>query len=103
MMLPQRPYFPTGSLAAAIAYPSEPGAFAAEELTDVLCAVGLPALVDQLEAALYRLIAQRLAGTTIVSIGHRSTLNAFHRRSLVFASEGDHYRVREAAHAPAAL
>jgi putative ATP-binding cassette transporter len=147
MMLPQRPYFPIGSLAAAIAYPSEPGAFAAEELTDVLCAVGLPALVDQLEkeahwnrmlslgeqqrlgiarailqtpdylfldeatasldepaeAALYRLIAQRLAGTTIVSIGHRSTLNAFHRRSLVFASEGDHYRVREAAHAPAAL
>ena len=142
-MLPQRPYFPIGSLAAAIAYPSEPGASAAEELTDVLCAVGLPALVDQLEkeahwnrmlslgeqqrlgiarailqtpdylfldeatasldepaeAALYRLIAQRLAGTTIVSIGHRSTLHAFHRRSLMLVSEGDHYRVREAAHA----
>jgi len=34
------------------------------------------------EAALYRLLEQRLGKTTIVSIGHRSTLAAFHRRSL---------------------
>jgi putative ATP-binding cassette transporter len=147
MMLPQRPYFPVGSLAAAIAYPSQPVAFAAEALADVLSAVGLPGLVEQLEeeahwnrmlslgeqqrlgiarailqqpdylfldeatasldepaeAALYRLIAQRLAETTIVSIGHRSTLHAFHRRSLMLVNEQDHYRVSEAARAPAPL
>src|SRR3954470_7346343 len=33
------------------------------------------------EAALYRLIAQTLPSTTLVSIGHRSTLEAFHRRN----------------------
>ena len=147
MMLPQRPYFPVGSLAAAIAYPSQPGVFAAKALADVLSAVGLPGLVEELEeeahwnrmlslgeqqrlgiarailqqpdylfldeatasldepaeAALYRLIAQRLAGTTIVSIGHRSTLHAFHRRSLMLVNEEDHYRVSEAARAPAPL
>ena len=60
-------------------------------------------LDEPAEAALYRLIAQRLAGTTIVSIGHRSTLHAFHRRSLMLVNEEDHYRVSEAARAPAPL
>jgi putative ATP-binding cassette transporter len=32
------------------------------------------------EAVLYRLLQNRLKGTTIISIGHRSTLGAFHRR-----------------------
>ena len=32
------------------------------------------------EAMLYRLLQDRLKGTTIISIGHRSTLGAFHRR-----------------------
>ena len=36
------------------------------------------------EAALYRLLQERLPNTTIVSIGHRSTLAAFHRRRLAF-------------------
>jgi vitamin B12/bleomycin/antimicrobial peptide transport system ATP-binding/permease protein len=58
-------------------------------------------LDEPAEAALYRLLAQRLAGTAIISIGHRSTLLAFHRRGLVLARDGDHYRVREAALAPA--
>ena len=54
------------------------------------------------EAALYRLLEQRLAASTIVSIGHRSTLAAFHRRRLAFNREGDRYWVREASLAPAA-
>ena len=54
------------------------------------------------EAALYHLLQQRLAAATIVSIGHRATLAAFHRRRLAFAREGDRYWVREGALAPAA-
>lgn len=39
-------------------------------------------LDEPAEAALYRLLQQRLPHTTVVSIGHRSTLTAFHRRSI---------------------
>jgi vitamin B12/bleomycin/antimicrobial peptide transport system ATP-binding/permease protein len=49
------------------------------------------------EAALYTLIGERLPGTSIVSIGHRSTLNAFHRRTITVDDEGDRFRAREAA------
>ncbi len=145
MMLPQRPYFPIGSLAAAISYPAEPGTFSGERLAEVVSAVGLPELADRLgeeahwnrmlslgeqqrlgiaraillapdylfldeatasldepaEAALYRLLAQRLPGAAVVSIGHRSTLAAFHRRGLVLVREGDHHSMREAALAAA--
>ena len=34
------------------------------------------------EAALYRLLGEKLPATTIVSIGHRSTLDAFHQRNV---------------------
>ena len=34
------------------------------------------------EAALYRLLEEKLPATTIVSIGHRSTLDAFHQRNV---------------------
>jgi putative ATP-binding cassette transporter len=54
------------------------------------------------EAMLYRLLDQRLERTTIVSIGHRSTLLAFHRRRLAMVREDDRYRMREAALEPAA-
>jgi putative ATP-binding cassette transporter len=54
------------------------------------------------EAALYRLLEQRLHGATIISIGHRSTLAAFHRRGLTLVRERDRYRMREAALEPAA-
>jgi putative ATP-binding cassette transporter len=54
------------------------------------------------EAALYQLLEQRLAASTIVSIGHRSTLAAFHRRRLAFTREGDRYWLREGTLAPAA-
>jgi putative ATP-binding cassette transporter len=42
------------------------------------------------EAALYRLLQEKLPATTIVSIGHRSTLEALHERNVVLApgSEG---------------
>ena len=146
MALPQRPYFPIGTLAAAVTYPAEPGTFGAEELAEVITAVGLPALAGRLteeahwnrmlslgeqqrlgiarailqapdylfldeatasldeaaEAALYRLLNTRLRRTTIVSIGHRSTLAAFHRRGLVLERDGELNRLREAALEPAA-
>jgi vitamin B12/bleomycin/antimicrobial peptide transport system ATP-binding/permease protein len=146
MILPQRPYFPIGTLAAAVTYPAEPGTFDAETLRDVITAVGLPALAGRLgeeahwnrmlslgeqqrlgiarailqapdylfldeatasldeaaETALYRLLNARLKRSAIVSIGHRSTLTAFHRRGLVLERDGEINRLRQAALAPAA-
>jgi putative ATP-binding cassette transporter len=145
MMLPQRPYFPIAPLAAAIAYPAEPGTFDTAKVAELIAAVGLPALASRIEeeahwnrmlslgeqqrlglarailhapdylfldeatasldepseAALYRLLEQRLGKATIVSIGHRSTLAAFHRRRLAFNRDGDHYALREASLIPA--
>ncbi|MEI8276426.1 MAG: ABC transporter ATP-binding protein/permease [Hyphomicrobiales bacterium] len=139
MMLPQRPYFPIAPLAAAVAYPAEPGTFDSAKVAELIAAVGLPALVprieeeahwnrmlslgeqqrlgiaraillapdylfldeatasldEEAEAAVYRLLEQRLAKTTIVSIGHRSTLAAFHRRRLNFNREGDRFWLRD--------
>src|SRR5262249_17951476 len=48
MALPQRPYFPIGTLAAAVTYPAEPGTFDSEALAEVIRAVGLPALAGRL-------------------------------------------------------
>jgi putative ATP-binding cassette transporter len=48
MMLPQRPYFPVGSLESAVTYPSKSGTFAPERLIEVLESVGLPALAKRL-------------------------------------------------------
>ena len=47
------------------------------------------------EAALYRLLAEKLPATTVVSIGHRSTLEAFHARKVVLAREGERFTVQE--------
>ena len=41
-------------------------------------------LDEQSEADLYRAIAKALPHTTLVSIGHRSSLNAFHKRRIAF-------------------
>ena len=49
------------------------------------------------EAKLYRLLQERLPGAAIVSIGHRSTLTAFHRRGLAFQREGDVAHIAETA------
>ena len=141
MALPQRPYFPIGTLTAAVTYPAEPGTFDAEALSEVITAVGLPALAGRIteeahwnrmlslgeqqrlgiarailqapdylfldeatasldeaaEAALYRLLNARLKRTTIVSIGHRSTLRAFHRRHLTLTRDGERQNLREVA------
>ena len=141
MMLPQRPYFPVGSLYAAIVYPAEVGAFSSDRVRDSLIAVGLPELASRLdeeahwnrmlslgeqqrlglaraflhqpqylfldeatasldeasEAALYKLLEKRLPRTTIVSIGHRSTLEAFHQRKVVLGREGDRFVLQNQA------
>jgi vitamin B12/bleomycin/antimicrobial peptide transport system ATP-binding/permease protein len=139
MMLPQRPYFPVGSLKAAIVYPSEASAFSSERISDVLISIGLPQLAPRLEeeahwnrmlslgeqqrlgiarallhapqylfldeatasideaseAELYGLLEEKLATTTIVSIGHRSTLAAFHQRNVVLTRDGDRFALRD--------
>ncbi|TMJ63609.1 MAG: ABC transporter ATP-binding protein/permease, partial [Alphaproteobacteria bacterium] len=141
MMLPQRPYFPVGSLYAAIVYPAEVGAFSSDRVREILIAVGLPQLASRLdeeahwnrmlslgeqqrlglaraflhqpqylfldeatasldeasEAALYKLLEKRLPRTTIVSIGHRSTLEAFHQRKVVLRREGDRFVLQNQA------
>ena len=133
MMLPQRPYFPVGSLKAAIVYPAEDSAFGSDRVSDALIAVGLPQLASQLEAeahwnrmlslgeqqrlglaralllapqylfldeatasldeaseaALYHLLKEKLPATTIISIGHRSTLEAFHTRKVTMVEDGE--------------
>ena len=135
MMLPQRPYFPVGSLKAAIVYPAEASAFDSDQVGDALISVGLPQLASQLEeeahwnrmlslgeqqrlglvrallhapqylfldeatasldepseAALYRLLGEKLPQTTIVSIGHRSTLDAFHQRNISLVRSGERF------------
>jgi len=139
MMLPQRPYFPVGSLKAAIVYPAEAGAYHSDLVEEVLTSVGLPQLASRLEeeahwnrmlslgeqqrlglarallmqphylfldeatasldeaseAALYRLLEEKLPATTIVSIGHRSTLLAFHQRQVELTRDGDRFALQE--------
>ena len=146
MTLPQRPYLPIGTLAAAVSYPATPGAFDLARIRELLNAVGLPALAERVtedahwsrmlslgeqqrvglarailhapdyllldeatasldepaEAALYRLLQERLPTATIVSIGHRSTLAAFHKRRLLLERAGERYVVKETALNPAA-
>ena len=58
-------------------------------------------LDESAEAAIYRLLDARLQHTTIVSIGHRSTLSAFHHRGIALVRDGDFHRMREAGLAPA--
>jgi putative ATP-binding cassette transporter len=46
------------------------------------------ALDEATEVRLYTLLRERLPGTTVVSVGHRSTLRAFHPRRLVVTPNG---------------
>jgi putative ATP-binding cassette transporter len=133
MLLPQRPYIPIGSLAAAIAYPQPVENFSAVAMREALASAGLSSLADRLdetdnwqmrlsggeqqrlaiarallaapawlfldeatsaldqasEAAIYRSIAQKLPGTTLVSIGHNATLAAFHKRRIEMQMQKD--------------
>jgi len=139
MMLPQRPYFPIGTLKAAVVYPAQEGAFSDDQISDALVAVGLPRLAPRLdedahwnrmlslgeqqrlglarallhapqflfldeatasldepaEAKLYRLLEERLPATTIVSIGHRSTLATFHTRKVALTRDGDGFLLQD--------
>jgi putative ATP-binding cassette transporter len=49
------------------------------------------------EAALYRLLSERLPGVTVVSIGHRSTLAEFHGRTVRLVRDGGIHRVAVAS------
>ena len=139
MLLPQRPYFPTGPLRGAVEYPSTEGTFTDLQISSALEQVGLPNLASQIgehghwnrtlslgeqqrlglarallhtphylfldeatasldepsEAALYRLLEAKLPATTIVSIGHRSTLDAFHQRNVRLARDGDRFVLQD--------
>jgi putative ATP-binding cassette transporter len=139
MLLPQRPYFPVASLAAAVSYPARLGTFDNARLAEALTAVGLGQWADRLdeeahwnrmlsigeqqrlaiarvilqepdflfldeatasldeaaETSLHRLLHERLKGATIVSIGHRSTLGAFHRRRFEVARNEKASEVRD--------
>jgi putative ATP-binding cassette transporter len=145
MLLPQRPYFPTGSLRGAVEYPSTEGTFTDPQISGALEQVGLPRLASQIdehghwnrtlslgeqqrlglarallhtphylfldeatasldepsEAALYRLLEAKLPATTIVSIGHRSTLDAFHQRNVTLVRDGEQFVLKEAGEAKA--
>jgi vitamin B12/bleomycin/antimicrobial peptide transport system ATP-binding/permease protein len=139
MLLPQRPYFPVGTLAAAVSYPTKSGTLDNARIAEALVAVGLPDLAGRLdeeahwnrmlslgeqqrlgiarvllhppdyllldeatasldeaaEAALYRLLQERLKGKTIISIGHRSTLGAFHGRRIALTVDDEFHQARD--------
>jgi putative ATP-binding cassette transporter len=60
------------------------------------------ALDEPSEAALYALLERRLPHATVISIGHRSTLNALHRRRMHLARQADgSHRLEPAALAAA--
>jgi putative ATP-binding cassette transporter len=48
------------------------------------------------EAALYKLIAERLPDTTVMSIGHRNTLAAFHQRQIALKRSGEQFTIADA-------
>jgi putative ATP-binding cassette transporter len=126
MMLPQRPYVPSGTLKTAVAYPSVAGAYSDKAVREALelarlaslaCEIdsednwpqrlsggeqqrlaiaraildkpdwlfldeATSALDEKLEVEIYRMLSEVLPNATIVSIGHRSTLIALHRRHI---------------------
>ena len=126
MLLPQRPYVPSGTLKTAVAYPSVAGAYSDKAVREALelarlaplsCEIdsednwpqrlsggeqqrlaiaraildkpdwlfldeATSALDEKLEAEIYCMLSEVLPNTTIVSIGHRSTLIALHRRHI---------------------
>ncbi len=127
IVLPQKPYFPIGTLAEAVSYPEPVGTYTREEIQQALRDVGMPQLAFRLdeysnwnamlsggeqqrvgiaramlynpdfiffdeatsamdepsEQELYTMLLERMKDTTIVSIGHRSSLQKFHDRIIV--------------------
>jgi putative ATP-binding cassette transporter len=54
------------------------------------------------EAALYALLEQQMTSSTIVSIGHRSTLRAFHNRRVALIRDGAGFALADGAGTTAA-
>ena len=44
---------------------------------------------EGLEDNMYRLLKERLPNTTVISVGHRSTLQAFHQQQLMILGNGE--------------
>lgn len=55
------------------------------------------ALDENLEAEIYAVIAEKLPDTTVISIGHRSTLLAFHSRRINMQKRGESFAPVDAA------
>jgi putative ATP-binding cassette transporter len=132
MFLPQRPYFPIGTLRQAVCYPA-PNGLPEDQVREVLVAVGLPLLVERLDESanwsmqlsggeqqrvaiarallhrpqwlfmdeatsalddaaqtrMYRLLHERLPGSSIVSISHHPEVARFHTSALELRREPD--------------
>ena len=43
---------------------------------------------EGLEDTIYQLLKERLPNTTVISVGHRSTLQAFHQQQLMILGNG---------------
>ncbi len=126
MYLPQKPYMPIGTLKEALLFPDHVGTFSDAQLIELLNAVRLPELVNQLHFAtmwserlspgelqriaffrvllhkpdwvfldettsaldmesekyLYTLLKTTLPNCSIVSVGHRPSLEEFHTKTL---------------------
>ena len=41
------------------------------------------------------LLAEKLPATSIISIGHRSTLDAFHQRNIAMIRDGDQFKLQD--------
>jgi putative ATP-binding cassette transporter len=131
IVLPQRPYFPIGTLVEAVSYPLPADTYDREVIKQTLEQVGLPQFVNRIdeiqhwntllsggeqqrvgiarallmgadymffdeatasmdepsEEALYSMLMELARDATIISIGHRSSLQKFHNRLLVAEGE----------------
>ncbi len=140
IVLPQKPYFPIGTLEEAVSYPMPAGTYDREAIKQALIDVGMPNLVDRIdevahwnmqlsggeqqrvgiarallynpdylffdeatasmdepsEEELYTMLIERMKESTLISIGHRSSLEKFHKR-ILFAEKrpGDYYEFEE--------
>jgi putative ATP-binding cassette transporter len=127
LALPQRPYFPLGTLRQALTYPTLAEDVEDAALRDAMAAAGLSHLVPRLDEeaewatmlsggeqqrvafaraliarpavllldeavttleegegrALYRMLAERMPDTIVISIGRPALLSALHRRAIV--------------------
>jgi putative ATP-binding cassette transporter len=131
VLLPQRPYFPIGSLRQAVTYPAPPDRYTDAEigkalrvaqLTDLATMLDVEdawsqrlsggeqqrlaiarallaepawlfldestsAMDERMEAGIYKVLAEHLPDSTIVSIGHRASLSQFHKRRIEMQPE----------------